>query len=119
VTRPHLANEKAQAQEQRLDRVRASQYFADLRDIMATPAGRRFIYRMIFEICHVEALSFTGNSETYLREGERNAGLTIMNELIDRHADAYMTMITEMLAFRKEELMKRKQARENPAETEE
>lgn len=112
--KPHLGNPNAQQAERRIDQLYKSQCFADLKKVMELPDGRRFVYRIIFDICHVEALSFTGNSETYLREGERNAGLTLMNELIDKHPDAYMLMITEALESRKEEILKRKRARETP-----
>lgn len=109
-------NPQSQALEKRLDALRKSQAKSDLKVVMALPDGRRLMYRIIYEICHVEALSYTGNSDTTLREGERNAGLTIKNELMDEHPDAYLDMILEMLTARKDEILKRKAMRELPAE---
>lgn len=108
------ASEKGQALEKRLEQLRRSQELADVRDVMATPQGRRLMYRIVYEVCHIEALSYSGTSDTNVREGERNVGLTIKNELMDQHPDMYLQMILEMLTARREDLLKRKAARDSP-----
>lgn len=108
----HTGSEKAQELERRLDKLRLSQYKEDLKTLLGMPEGRRFLYRLIFEICHVEALSYGPDSD--LKEGERNTGLTVMNELIDQHPESYMTMMIEMMKDRQDEFLKRKAARDDP-----
>ena len=109
-----MMNQTSQNIEKNMDKVRESQYFQDIRDLLERPAGRRFLYRLIFEICGVESISFTGNSETFFREGQRNVGVTVKSELIDQHPEAYMRMMIEMMTTRQEEILKRKAARDMP-----
>jgi len=52
----------------------------DLKEILATNAGKRFIYRYLSK-CGVFKSSFTGNSETFFREGERNIGLQLLADV--------------------------------------
>lgn len=66
----------------------------DVRDILATPCGRRFIWRYL-SICGVFKLSFTGNSETFFNEGQRNVGLRLMTDVMDADPTAYVLMQKE------------------------
>jgi hypothetical protein len=104
-------NRAAQNIERNIEKVRDAQLRADVREIVGQAAGRRFLYHVIFEVCHIESLSYRGGTDTMFYEGERNVGLTLMNELIDHHSDQYMEMIQEALSDRKEELLKRREAR--------
>ena len=52
----------------------------DLRAIMQTESGRRFVWRLL-SIADIYAPSFTGNSETFYREGRRSIGLVIFKDL--------------------------------------
>lgn len=66
----------------------------DLRAVMLTPQGRRAIWRIL---CSTGARrsSFTGNSETFFREGERNVGLRLQ-EHVERVAfDMFLVMQKE------------------------
>jgi hypothetical protein len=66
----------------------------DLCAVMQTPSGRRVIWRIL---CGTGARrsSFTGNSETFFREGERNVGLRLQ-EHIERVAfDMHLLMQKE------------------------
>jgi hypothetical protein len=58
------------------------------------PQGRRFIWRYL-GLCGVYRLSYTANSDTNFREGERNIGLKLMNDIMDANPDAYLQMINE------------------------
>ena len=52
----------------------------DIKHIMSDVSGRRFVWRLLSR-CGVYRLSYTGNSDTYFREGERNIGLWLLAEL--------------------------------------
>lgn len=72
---------KEQDEEFKLKRERE---LKDLRTVLKTGEGRA-VLRRILERCHPFLPSFIGkgspNSETFLREGERNIGLFIMAEV--------------------------------------
>lgn len=74
----HAVNRAQKRDKQRLDQERA-----DFQWLMSQPQGRRWIWALL-ERCHVFETSFTGNSHTFFREGERNVGLSILSD-IDRH----------------------------------
>ena len=77
----------------------------DLQHVMGTPQGRRFVWRLL-DRCHIYTSSFTGNSETYFREGERNIGLMLFADINTSCPGLYATMQKEHI-----ELLKRKQQR--------
>ncbi len=56
------------------------QNIMDLEAVLSTEAGCRFIFALLNE-CHVFSSSFTGNSETFFQEGERNVGLALMEHI--------------------------------------
>lgn len=60
-------------------RVRNSE-LEDMRALVKSPAGRRAMWR-IMSRCGIYQRSFTGNSETFFREGRRDVGLFILEEL--------------------------------------
>ena len=66
----------------------------DIRWLMGSKQGRRVMARFV-EHCGVYRSTFTGNSETFFKEGMRNVGLFLVAE-IQRHApDAYAQMTNE------------------------
>jgi len=66
----------------------------DLKFILATEQGRRFLWRTL-EMCGVYRSSFTASSETYFLEGQRNIGLKLLSEITDIDPDSYLKMIKE------------------------
>jgi hypothetical protein len=66
-----------------------------LRTVMHTPAGRRVLFRIIDEIAGLSSVSFTGNSETFYREGRRSVGVDLMREIQEACPQDYMTMLVE------------------------
>lgn len=68
----------------------------DLRHIMRDKAGRRFMWRLLSS-CGVYQTSFTGNSETFFREGKRSIGLEHIDKLTRACLDEYNLMHTEAL----------------------
>ena len=73
---------------------KSSQEDSDLLAVMSAPEGRRLLWRYL-EITGIYKLSYTGNSETFFNEGQRNIGLKLLAE-IQRVAPAeYMEMVRE------------------------
>lgn len=52
----------------------------DLMEILHTPAGRRFLHRLLSE-CKVYSSTYTGNATTYYLEGKRDIGLWVMSQI--------------------------------------
>lgn len=56
------------------------QHLADMKAILSTPEGRR-VWTWFAEQAGLNRSSFTGNSETFFREGGRNLGLIVLASL--------------------------------------
>jgi hypothetical protein len=67
---------------------------ADFAWLMSDARGRRFIWRML-ELTGVYRSSFTGNSETFFREGARNVGLAIIADIHEFAPESYVPMLEE------------------------
>jgi hypothetical protein len=63
----------------------------DLRFILSTDQGRRFIWKQL-QLCGVFKSSFTGSSETYFLEGQRNIGLKLLADVMDADPESYLKM---------------------------
>jgi len=79
--------------EDRRKRLSDRQY-SDLRKVLASPEGRRFVWRLMSE-AGVFRSSFTGNSETFFREGKRNIGLIILGDVMVAQPDSFTVMQRE------------------------
>lgn len=69
----------------------------DFRTIVATRAGRRFIWRYLGR-CGVFESSFIPEQKeaaTFFREGERNIGLQLLAEINRAQPEAYALMLKE------------------------
>lgn len=75
-------------------KVERDQEKADFAWLMSDKRGRRFIWRML-ENTGVYRSSFTGNSETFFREGARNVGLKLISDIHEFAPDAYPLMLEE------------------------
>ncbi len=64
----------------------------DLKFLLSSDQGRRFIWNML-EKCGVFKSSFTGSSETFFLEGQRNIGLKLMSDIMRVDPDSYLKMI--------------------------
>ena len=62
--------------------------------MMGDKRGRRFVWRLL-EKAGVYRSSFTGNSNTFFLEGQRNMGLMIMDEIHSNCPDLYVIMLKE------------------------
>ena len=66
----------------------------DFKWIMSNKRGRRFIWRLL-EKAGVFRSSFTGNSETFFREGARNIGLQVLAMVHEHTPESYTLMLSE------------------------
>lgn len=73
----------------------------DLRAVMSSVEGRRFIWRFLSST-NLFQQSFTGNSETYFREGKRAIGLMLFRDLHESCHSLYLKMESEAVEPRKE-----------------
>jgi hypothetical protein len=69
----------------------------DIRWQMSTKQGRRVMWRLL-EKAGVYRTSFTGNSETFFKEGMRNLGLFIVAEIHAHCPEQYTLMLNESKA---------------------
>lgn len=74
----------------------------DLEKVLATPEGRRVLTRVI-DNAGVFNRSFTGNSETFFREGRRSVGLDLVEHITRLDAMAFAKMQAEMIALRQKQ----------------
>lgn len=84
----HVAEAKRTAKE--VDALRAD----GLRHLLGNEGSRAWLFSVL-ERCGVFTTSFTGNSETFFREGQRNIGLFIIAELMRTNPTAYARMLEE------------------------
>lgn len=65
-----------------------------LKVIVENEDARAWLWELL-GFCGIARSSFTGNSETFFREGQRNVGLRIQAELVKHHPEKYITMMKE------------------------
>jgi len=62
--------------------------------LMSSKRGRAIV-RDLMTFCGVYKSSFTGNSETYFREGQRNVGLYLLSVVQEHAPEHYVEMVKE------------------------
>lgn len=72
----------------------------DFKWLMGNKRGRRIVWRLL-ERTGVYRSSFTGNSETFFREGMRNVGLTLLAQIHEITPDQFAVMLKEQNDVRK------------------
>lgn len=89
-----------EAQEESARRLKASAQTeaGDFKWIMSNKRGRRFVWRLL-EKAGVFRSSFTGNSETFFREGARNIGLQVLAMIHEHAPETYLLMLTEQREY--------------------
>jgi hypothetical protein len=80
----------------RAERIESAQ-LKDLRELMDSPAFRRYLKRYL-SICSVFKTTFTGNSETFFKEGQRPVGTTMFGELMQACPQRFHELMAEVLA---------------------
>lgn len=86
--------EKQEAARKDAIRKTAEQEAADFKWLMSDKRGRRIVWGLL-ERTGLYKSSFTGNSETFFREGARNVGLQYMALVHEHCADKYNLMVSE------------------------
>lgn len=76
------------------DKLRRETEVEDLKKLLATKEGRRFIWK-ILQHCNIYENSFTGNSTTFFKEGRRDIGLWLLTELHYADKTAYANLQLE------------------------
>lgn len=66
----------------------------DIRWLMSDKRGRRVMHKLLAS-GHIFHSSFTGNSETFFREGERNLALVFFNDVQEAAPERYAEMLKE------------------------
>lgn len=74
--------------------LRRQQAAEDWKWLMSSKQGRRVVHRVL-ALTGMHRSSFTGNSETFFREGRRAVGLEIEAEIIKHAAGGYADMVRE------------------------
>lgn len=92
--------ERAKEQSDERNKLSFDQERADLQWLMGSKRGRRIMWRLL-ERTGVWRSSFTGNSETFFREGQRNVGLWLMAQIHEVCPDHYALMLKEQQDVRK------------------
>jgi hypothetical protein len=69
----------------------------DIKYILSEPRGRRWMYNMIFEKCHMLSNSFCpdSNTGTAYNEGVRNLGVNLYNDVKGNQPALFMKMLEE------------------------
>lgn len=90
-----IRRQEEEAEEQaRQASITRAQEIEDFKTIAASVEGRRFLWRLL-EKTGVYRSSFTGSSETFFREGQRNVGLFLIGEIHEICPEVYATMLKE------------------------
>lgn len=94
------AQEKALTDHSERNKLALETEQADFKWLMGNKRGRRFMWRLL-ERCGVYKSSFTGNSETFFREGMRNVGLGFLAQVHEITPDQFAVMLKEQQDVRK------------------
>lgn len=90
----NAADEKEVRRAQREARERRDRELEDVRALMATDEGRRFMARLL-RITRVLHDSFTGNSTTFYNEGRRAVGSTVMADISRADPDGFVRLLKD------------------------
>jgi hypothetical protein len=76
------------------EKVRRENELADMRAVLATPEGRRVLWRQLSQCGLFESITVQ-SSEIYVRSGRRDAGLALIAEITQADPQAYLLMQRE------------------------
>lgn len=81
--------------EKALSEIKKQQAVADLREVLATPAGRRFVWRLLTQGGVFRAVAPADAVVMAFREGGRNEALRLLNEVFSHAPEAFGLMMKE------------------------
>jgi hypothetical protein len=105
----HLSNSESQRRLRQREKDKKRQAETDLKEVMSTAQGRRFVWRLIRQSGTFD-VSFTGNNTTFFNEGRRSVGVELMTEAQSVAAADYVHMLTETLRASEEDALLKKSA---------
>lgn len=73
---------------------KAEQALLDIEWLLSSVEGRRVLWRLL-DLTGVYRSSYTGNSETFFREGARNVGLILLADIQRANPEGFLTMLKE------------------------
>lgn len=82
----------------------------DIKAVMRTQAGRRFVYHLLYIRCLWGSETFTGTSGTFHNEGKRSVACDIAGDLQQLCPDEWVLMVIESAQASKELSLRRAQA---------
>lgn len=88
------SQDKASDARVRKSRTEAVSEAEDIKWLMSGKRGRRVMWRLL-DRAGVFRTSFTGNSETFFREGQRNIGLAYLSQVHEVAPETYQSMVEE------------------------
>lgn len=89
------AQERTFAEQAKEERLAKEKEESDLRFVMSSKQGRRFIHRQLSR-AGIWLSSFnTNNAVMAFNEGRRNAGLALLNEIMETCPERYAEMLDE------------------------
>ena len=86
--------ERSKEERARLEKHARQEEREDVKWLMKYRQGRRIVWRLL-ELTGVFRSSFTGNNETFFREGMRNIGLMLLAQINEACPEHYTTMVQE------------------------
>lgn len=84
-----------------VDKMVREQQLEDLRQVMSTPNGRRFVWRFLSD-ANVFRSCFTGNSTTFYLEGRRDVVLPYYQDIMQACPEMFWKAQQENLKFDQE-----------------
>lgn len=78
----------------REERSKRQQEIDDMKVVLSTRAGRRFVWRHLTNAGIFQS-TFTGNSATFFNEGRRDIGLKMLAEVNAASPESYLLMMKE------------------------
>lgn len=90
----NAANEKEVAAAGKKQRDRRRREIDDVRAVLATAEGRRFLWRLLGH-CGVSKSIFAPNSRIAYNSGMQDVGHFVQGEIVEARPEAYLQMINE------------------------
>jgi hypothetical protein len=110
----HLDNPAAQSRLKDQERLARGQAAADLKTVLASPAGRRFFWGLLAR-CQVFGRQLSSNAlEAAQYEGQRWVGVGLMVEAQEQQPELYLLALHEATERAQEESTERRAAEATP-----
>jgi hypothetical protein len=102
----NAADPKEVKKQKKKDHLDQLQFEAACAYVMQNPKGRHFVWSLL-ERCGLYQMSFTGNSETFFREGRRSIGLEMIADLEEVTPLEFLDMWSEHFKKAREKVIEK------------